>query len=71
MPNLSKTAKASLRVETAGAVSRTPLAWVFEHRVGKMQYRPYATCFVKGQAEAMVAQDPENLYVVIFEKRKR
>lgn len=68
---LSKTARASLRTETTGNVSRTPLAWVFQHRIGKMQYKPYATCYVKGEAEAIVAQDPENLYVVSFDERRK
>jgi hypothetical protein len=59
---LSKTAKASMRVETGG-VARTPCAWVFK-RKGGMQTRPYAVCFVAGEAEAIAAGDPERLYVV-------
>ncbi len=59
MGKLSKTALASLRTETAGSISRTPLAWVFQRKVGKMQTRPYATCYVPGQAEAIVEAHPE------------
>lgn len=66
---LSKTARASMRVETGG-VSRTPIAFVFRHRVGKMQTRPYASCFVKGEAEAIVATDPEGLFLVDWSGKK-
>lgn len=61
---LSKTARASMRTETGGSVSRTPVAWVFESRPGKIQRRPYATCYRQGEAEAIVAEDPGRLYVV-------
>jgi hypothetical protein len=68
---LSKTARASLRTETGGIVSRTPVAFVFERKVGKMQTRPYATCYVRGEAEAIVAENPQRLYVVSFGDVKR
>lgn len=68
---LSKTAKKSMQVETTGAASRIPLAWVFERRLGKMRYRPYAVCYVRGQAEEIVSRDPENLFVVAFDERRK
>jgi hypothetical protein len=64
MAELSKTTRASMRVETQG-VSRTPVAWVFEHKP-TMQTRPYKTCYVQGEAEALVAQDPERFYIVVW-----
>lgn len=60
-----------MQVETTGQISRTVIAWVFKHKVGKMQFKPFATCYVKGEAEAIVAQDPENLYVVSFDERRK
>jgi hypothetical protein len=64
MAELSKTARASMRVETRG-VSRTPVAWVFESKSGR-QTRPYKTCYVQGEAEALVAQNPERFYMVVW-----
>ena len=64
MAELSKTARASMRVETQG-VSRTPVAWVFERKSGR-QTRPYKTCYVQGEAEAFVAQNPERFYMVVW-----
>jgi hypothetical protein len=64
MAELSKTARASMRVETRG-VSRTPVAWVFERKF-TMQTRPYKTCYVQGEAGALVAQDPERFYMVVW-----
>ncbi len=70
MGKLSKTAAASMRAGE-GVAKRTPVAWVFEHKVNKMQSRPYITCFVKGEAEAYVAEDPERFFVVTFDERRR
>jgi hypothetical protein len=69
MAELSKTARASMRVETQG-VSRTPVAWVFEHKC-TMQTRPYKTCYVRGEAEALVAQHPERFYMVVWGDGRR
>lgn len=71
MAELSKTARASLRVETGGTGSRTPIAWVYERKPGKMQTKPYKTCYIRGEAEAIVAEDPEALYVVTFGEGRR
>ena len=49
----------------AGGVSRTPVAWVFERKSGR-QTRPYKTCYVQGEAEALVAQNPERFYMVVW-----
>jgi hypothetical protein len=51
---LSKTARASMRVETQG-VSRSPVAWVFEHKA-TLQTKLYKTCYVRSEAEALAAQ---------------
>ena len=64
MAELSETARASMRVETQG-VSRTPVAWVFERKPGQ-QTKPYKTCYVRGEAEALVAQNPERFYSVMW-----
>jgi len=41
------------------------VAWVFERKSGR-QTRPYKTCYVQGEAEALVAQNPERFYMVVW-----
>ncbi len=70
MGKLSKTARASM-LAGEGVAKRTPVAWVFEHKVGKFQSKPYMTCFRKEDATALVESDPERFFLVLFEEKRR
>jgi hypothetical protein len=61
MATLSKTARASMQAGE-GSKKRTAVAWVWKRKSGKLQTRPFIVCFTEGEAEAIVACDPENLY---------
>lgn len=65
MAELSKTARQAMQAGD-GVVRRIPVAWVMESKPGKIQTRPYKVCFVAGEAEEYVAQDPERFYVVVW-----
>ncbi len=68
MEKISKTARASLRTETR--VSRTPVAWIFQHRPGVMQTRPFKTFYLPGEAEAFLEANPEGFYKIAFEGKR-
>ncbi len=67
---LSKTARAAVQAGV-GVVRRIPVAWVMESKPGKIQTRPYKVCFVAGEAEEFVAQDPERFYIVKWDENRR
>jgi hypothetical protein len=46
------------------------VAWVFEHKSGR-QTRPYKTCYVRGEAEALVSQNPERFFIVAWGEGRR
>jgi hypothetical protein len=70
MAELSKTARASMNAGE-GSRKRTPIAFVFEHRVGKMQTKPWRTFYVADEAEAYAEQDPERFYVIKWLETRR
>jgi len=61
MEKLSKTARASIQAGE-GSSKRTAVAWVWKRKPGKIQTHPFIVCFTPGEAEAIVARDPEHLY---------
>lgn len=70
MAELSKTARRSMQTEVGSALSRTPVAWVFRSQPGKMQMRPYLTCYKDGEAEAFVAAN-EGYFVAKWDAARK
>ncbi len=70
MGKLSKTARASINAGE-GSAKRTPVAWVFEHRVGRMQTKPWLTFYTIGEAAEYVARNPDRFYTVTWSETRR
>ncbi len=60
---LSKTAKASLRVGTGN--TRTPCGWIMLKRPGKMETKPYKTFYDNAEYHAYVANMDKTLYTAV------
>lgn len=65
MAELSKTARASLRVGAGN--TRHPLAWVFLRIPGKIQARPVRTFFNDEELKAYIAKMDHERFVVVYQ----
>lgn len=69
---LSKTARASM-LAGEGHTKRTPVAWVFQHRIGKIQRQPWRIFYHEDELGEWLAggEGQSNQYYVIDWRGRR
>ncbi len=67
--NVSKTARASVNAG-AGQTKLVAKAWIFQHKPGKMQTKPYLTMYTQEAADQFMSTHGDEFYMIKWDDKK-